>query len=96
MATNDPLCVVLRAFLGVSSVQFCLLVNDLTNYSYVISLLFRLPVNSRSVPQLGTGARLGTLVGHVVACLAVRYGSSVRKVAGQSHVVFGCVVRELG
>jgi hypothetical protein len=35
------------------------------------------------------------MLGHVMLCLAVRYGSSIRQVAGSRHVVFGCAVPEL-
>jgi hypothetical protein len=65
------MCRVEVLFVRVLCVQFCLLVIDLTNYSYVISLLFRLPVNSRSEPQLDTGARVGSLLDHVITCWAV-------------------------
>jgi hypothetical protein len=41
----------------------------------------------------GTCCWLGSLLGHVIPYLAVRYGSLVRQVAGPRRVVFGCVVR---
>jgi hypothetical protein len=81
---------------GESCIQFCFLVIDIKIYSYVISFFLTFLVNSRAVTQLGTVARLGRLIGHVMSCMALRHGSSVRQVAGPRHAVFGCAVREFG
>jgi hypothetical protein len=43
----------------------------------------------------GSGALFGSLLGHVLLCLAARYWSSIRQVAGSCHVVVCCAVLEL-